>query len=126
LEAAFSAVPSSVGDVRDAVRKVARACGLDSDGLTAVLLAVSEAVANAVVHGRGSEEGVIRVSADHVGDELQVVVSDNGGGLRPRLAGKGAGLGMPIMAATARRVEIRSTPTGTAVHLAFECPGGRA
>jgi anti-sigma regulatory factor (Ser/Thr protein kinase) len=120
-EGAFTAEPSSVGSIRDALGGVARACGLDERGVSAVLLAVSEAVTNAIMHGYRGEAGTIRVSASRVGEELEVVVADSGGGHRPRLDSTGAGLGMPIMAALARRVEIRSTTAGTAIHLSFDC-----
>ena len=69
---------------------------------------MSEAVTNAVIHAYRDRErpGDVHVSAclDH--DGVQISIADDGLGLRPRADSPGVGLGMPLIADLADRVEI--------------------
>ncbi|MGV8967643.1 MAG: sensor histidine kinase [Cellulomonas sp.] len=59
---------------------------------TALALVLTELVTNAVEHGLGSTEGgTVEIRADRDGQELRVVVEDDGVGMGP---GKGAGSGL--------------------------------
>ncbi|MFL5834454.1 MAG: ATP-binding protein, partial [Solirubrobacterales bacterium] len=63
---------------------IARECGLDGDALHDVLLAVSEAVTNAVVHGSaGPGDAHIDLVVELTELEMLVTVGDSGTGLRP-------------------------------------------
>lgn len=119
FEGSFPAVPLGVKQIRDEVGAFARGCGLDRQQVNAVMLAASEAATNAIVHAYRDETGSIRVRASMDDDELTVVVADDGGGHLPRIDSPGAGLGMPIIARIAQRVEIVSSAAGTELHMVF-------
>ncbi len=80
-------LPSDTAYCREArrrVRDVARQAGLDDDCISDVLLAVGEAVANAIKHGHsGREDSAFTVSCLAAPDKLSVSVSDNGRGFKP-------------------------------------------
>lgn len=123
FDATFPAVPLGVSAIRAEVGTVARRCGLDAQGLNDVALAVTEAASNAIVHGYRNGDGEIRVTA-HIRDgELVIVVADRGVGMSPRTDSPGIGLGLPIIAKLARRLEVVSEGDGTEVRMAFPCPG---
>lgn len=120
--ASYEASPSNIGLLRSQLAGLARQCGLDDRAVGDVKLAVSEAATNAYVHGYRGGEGTIRVEAD-VGDgELRIRVCDHGMGMRPRTDSPGLGLGLPVIASVAQRVEIVEDHPGTEVHMAFSCP----
>jgi anti-sigma regulatory factor (Ser/Thr protein kinase) len=105
---------------RQAAVAAARACGVDEH---AVALCVTEAVTNAVVHayrGAPSAGGVVVELVSHDGDGLEICVSDHGRGLAPRADSPGAGLGMPLIAAMADRIEIDTGAQGTRVSMRFK------
>jgi len=81
-----------------------------------VKLAVSEAVTNAVVHAYvgARRPGAVRVAAWLEDDSLLVEVSDDGGGMMPRLDSPGLGIGLPFIADTADTLDIGSSPRGGA------------
>jgi anti-sigma regulatory factor (Ser/Thr protein kinase) len=79
----------------------------------AVLLAVSEAITNAVVHGyRGHRDGVIEVSATQDPDGVRVVVSDWGVGMSPNPEHPGLGFGLAVIGAFAETVQVEGIPGG--------------
>ena len=68
----------------------------------AVLLAVTEAIANAVLHAyRGGRDGTIDVVATPDADGLTVVVADRGVGMSPNPESRGLGFGLPVIGAYA-------------------------
>lgn len=118
FEATFPAVPLGVAAARGEMRAVAQRCGMGEGRVADVVLAVSEAVTNAVVHAQASS---VTISAQRSGEELTVVVSDDGEGLLPRPESKGLGLGLPIIATLASRFEVVSKERGTELHMTFPC-----
>ena len=117
LELELPAVPESVTRARHAVAEVAK-------GVVAaeynVALAVSEAVGNAVLHAyRDRKPGIIRLAARIRDGRLFVTVSDDGGGIRPRLDSKGLGVGMGLMQQAASELSLESTENGTSVRMVF-------
>jgi serine/threonine-protein kinase RsbW/stage II sporulation protein AB (anti-sigma F factor) len=122
----FPAVPVAVAAIRRAMGAVAEQCGIDERGAADVRLAVSEAASNAILHAYRGGDGVIRVRADMLGDDLRIVVSDEGTGIAPRHDSPGLGLGLPIITNVVRRMEIVSKGRGTEVHLIFSCPSASA
>jgi anti-sigma regulatory factor (Ser/Thr protein kinase) len=79
----------------------------------AVLLAVSEAITNAVVHGyRADDHGSIEVSATQDADGVTVVVSDRGVGMSPNPRSEGLGFGMSVMGAFADSVQVEAVHRG--------------
>jgi anti-sigma regulatory factor (Ser/Thr protein kinase) len=112
---------SNVGPLRRAVRDYARELGLADERVNDLTLAVSEIVANAVVHAyRDGSEGAITVAAEAYGEGMRVRIVDDGMGLSPRTDSPGAGLGLVIAGNVADRLEIdRPDDGGTAVCLTF-------
>jgi anti-sigma regulatory factor (Ser/Thr protein kinase) len=91
-----------VAEVRSAIIEFVRACGIDEETVDAVALASSEAATNVVLHAyveAGEDErGMIELTAALAGDELWVIVTDAGSGLKPHRDSPGLGLGLAIIA----------------------------
>lgn len=95
--------------------------------LSDVRTAVSEAVTNAIIHGYGAEKGTVYMELASDGDELTVVVRDEGRGIEDiALArqpfytsdpgGERTGMGFAVMEAFMDAVEVESAPgRGTTV-----------
>jgi anti-sigma regulatory factor (Ser/Thr protein kinase) len=117
------AVPQSVAGIRHAVAEYAQAHGVAAQVISSMELAVSEAVSNAVVHAfvdRG-EPGTVTVTAFPEDDHICVVVSDDGGGMRPRPDSPGLGVGLPLMTQMTQSLEFREgADGGTEVVMRFE------
>jgi anti-sigma regulatory factor (Ser/Thr protein kinase) len=93
-----------------------------------VLLAVSEAVTNAVMHAYldADEPGEVRVVTCLRGATVYVTVSDDGVGMMPRLDSPGLGVGLPFIADTADTLDIDSTEGGgTELRMSFRLAGGQ-
>jgi anti-sigma regulatory factor (Ser/Thr protein kinase) len=120
LDLELPAVPESCPRARRAVRDALEPLGVD---VGAVELAVSEAVANAVVHAyRDREPGDpgpvhIAVAIDTV--SALVTVTDEGCGMRPRPDSPGLGFGLSLMATACDHLEIEQSDAGTRVHMRF-------
>jgi anti-sigma regulatory factor (Ser/Thr protein kinase) len=84
-----------------------------------VLVAAGEAVANAIEHGhRHRPEGLIRLGAVAVGDEVQLTITDTGSWKAPQPASHlRRGRGIPLMRSLMHDVDIRPATDGTTVHL---------
>ena len=122
LYSALPAVPASVPVLRSQVAAFAIAAGVRGPLLAAVKLAVSEAVTNVVVHAyRGAEQpGEVRVTTRLEDDRIELVVSDDGGGMMPRLHSPGLGVGLPLIANSADGLQIgESERGGTELHMTF-------
>ena len=93
--------------------------------LHAVRLAVSEAVTNVILHGyRNGSTGAFTVQIEARGDELHVLVRDDGCGMSPRTDSPGAGLGLPLIASLAGTVSVTTPPEGgTEVRMTFDLTG---
>jgi serine/threonine-protein kinase RsbW/stage II sporulation protein AB (anti-sigma F factor) len=90
-----------------------------------IRLAVSEALSNAVVHAYRDRDtpGEMEVNACRCDDTLEVIVRDGGSGMAPRNDSPGLGLGLPVIARMADRVEVHGVEgsTGTEIRMCFEC-----
>jgi anti-sigma regulatory factor (Ser/Thr protein kinase) len=116
----YPAAALSVRVIRGEVEAVARECGLDGEALHGVLLAVSEAATNAVVHGSaGRGDAHIDLVVELTELEMLVTVSDSGNGLRPSAAPAGLQAGLAIIAIITGRLDIRTSDMGTEVRMAF-------
>jgi serine/threonine-protein kinase RsbW len=126
--AAWPAVPESVSVARHAVTGFLHDVHMGDPPLSDVRLAVSEAVTNAVHHAYvEGDPGEVRVRVELSDDELEVVVEDDGGGMRPRPDSPGLGLGLPLIATVAERFDTRSRPGGgTRLRMAFRRDSGGA
>jgi anti-sigma regulatory factor (Ser/Thr protein kinase) len=115
------AVPESVPVLRHALVAYARSADASTGVLDDVAIAVSEAVTNTVLHAyAGKATGTVTVNAGVSGDELAISISDGGRGMRPRRDSPGLGLGLPLMAQLADRMEVGQIDgVGTEVRLVF-------
>lgn len=118
------AVTRSVGHARRRVVAFACEVGADRDLQARVALAVSEAVTNVVVHAyRGRVSRPLHVAADFEGGDLEVVVADEGEGLRPRRS-PGLGLGLGIIAENCDELVVREREgAGVELWMRFEVKG---
>jgi serine/threonine-protein kinase RsbW/stage II sporulation protein AB (anti-sigma F factor) len=77
-------------------------------------------VTNSVVHGfRGKKPGTVTVDAQLVRDRLVVVITDDGGGMRPNPESGGLGLGIPLITRLAEDARFDSNAKGLTVSMSF-------
>jgi len=113
----------NVAVVRQALNGVAEGLALEAFTLTDIKIAVSEACTNVVLHAYPEAEGPLLVDAWAAdGEELVVVVRDQGSGFTPaaRTESAGLGLGLALIASLSKEVHIGSEPGGgTEVRMRF-------
>lgn len=115
--------------VRHALGALGETLDIDSETLSDVKLAITEACTNVVVHAYdGDGEGPMEVAASiQPGDVLTVVVRDNGRGIAPRADTPGLGLGLPLIATLSESVELTRNPDDqTEVRMTFRLDGSGA
>ena len=125
----YPAVPESAGAVRAALARFAREHGIVESTIDSIALAASEAVTNVVVHAYvdAGEPGRLDVTAVLAADEIWVMVTDAGSGLRPRRDSPGLGLGLAIIARVADGVDlVEPTDGGLEVRMRFALAEERA
>jgi anti-sigma regulatory factor (Ser/Thr protein kinase) len=84
-----------------------------------MVIAVGEAVANAIEHGhRNTPEGVISLRATALFDQVQLTVADTGSWKPPQPdTNSHRGRGIKLMRALMHGIDINPGATGTTVHL---------
>ena len=113
----FPATPASIGAARRHVRCFAAGLEVDLDG---VVLAVSEAVSNAVAHAYAEGvRGQVELTAGSSASEFTVTVRDHGRGIARGGSGAGAGFGLKIIRRVAEHVELTDSPTGVSLTMGF-------
>jgi anti-sigma regulatory factor (Ser/Thr protein kinase) len=120
IQEELPAAPASVAAARRMMRRFAGDLGVDVD---AIELAVSEAVANAVVHAYEDDKGTVAVEAAAAPYELRIVIRDHGRGIREGGEG-GAGFGLAIIRRLAQHVDLDDTGDGVKLTMTFP-RGGR-
>ncbi len=120
LDESYPAVAASIPLARRTLARFAASAGATPEQLESIEMAVSEALTNAVVHAYGGDPGDIHVTAAVAGDELWILVADDGRGMRarPRSPGLGVGLALIAHAADGFAVARRSTG-GTELQMRF-------
>jgi anti-sigma regulatory factor (Ser/Thr protein kinase) len=115
--------PENVAVIRHVLGAFAEALELPADLVEDMRLAVTEACTNVVRHAyHEGEPGPIDVVIRPNGDQLELIVSDRGAGIGPSPDLAGPGLGLPLIAALADRVEIEHGPTnGSRLSMSFSC-----
>jgi serine/threonine-protein kinase RsbW len=119
--------PENVALVRQMLAGVAEAVGLDGNDLNDISTAATEACNNVVLHAYEGAEGPLEIDVHASSGDIEVVVRDRGGGIRPQLrssqASSGIGLGLSVIQALTARAEFRDTEDeGTEVRMAFATP----
>ena len=109
----YPAVPESVPRGRADLTEFALRAGVVGELLDAIRLAVSEAITNVVMHAYASADGSVQVCASTVDEDLWILVSDDGGGLRSKPGrSTGLGLGLVLIAQLAGDLQIVSRGGG--------------
>jgi serine/threonine-protein kinase RsbW len=120
-ESWLPAAPASAPEARALVRAAASRLRLDGSTTWELMLATTEAVANAIEHGEPCDPRGIRLRIENVDGGLGVEVRDCGdSSSAPRsskLSGEG-GRGLPIIAALMDGVDVTPGPDATRVRFA--------
>ncbi len=115
-------LPENVALVRQALGGIAAKVGIDEGLLADIKTAVSEACNNVVLHAY-DDGGPLRVYACPEGQEITIVVSDEGNGIQPREPEPEAamqGVGLSLIQALTDRVEFGGgAGEGTEVRMSF-------
>jgi serine/threonine-protein kinase RsbW len=121
MQLALPARAENIAIVRHAFGALGDAYALDPQILSDIRLAVTEACTNVVVHAYPDEgEGPMEVLATLLGDDLTVVVRDEGRGIGPRPDSPGLGLGLPLIASLTESVQLgRDQEERTEVRMTF-------
>jgi anti-sigma regulatory factor (Ser/Thr protein kinase) len=124
MQLALPARAENIAIVRHAFGALGEAYPLDSQTLSDIRLAVTEACTNVVVHAYpDGRDGPMEVAATLLGDELTVVVRDEGPGISPRPDSPGLGLGLPLIASLAENVQLGREEDHTEVRMTFSLFG---
>jgi PAS domain S-box-containing protein len=117
---AFRARATELRPARRRLRAWLEARGFGAEACDETLLAVGEAVANAIEHGSTQLDDVVRVEGAFDGDDLIVSVTDSGQ-WQPGIEGyfSGRGRGHLLMRAMSADVDVDSDQHGTIVTLRF-------
>ncbi|HHW42934.1 anti-sigma F factor [Desulfofundulus thermobenzoicus] len=135
LKMEFQSLPANVAFARVAVAAFASQLDFTLNDLEELKVAVSEAVANAIVHGYGSSpSAMVRLSATLTEQGIEIRVEDSGRGIADvRKAMEPAfstdpermGLGFVFMQSFMDRVQVDSSPgKGTRVTMFKQVNGG--
>jgi stage II sporulation protein AB (anti-sigma F factor) len=116
-----AAEPGSVSMARRTILGFAREHGVRRADLDRIALAVSEAAANVVLHAYASHErGALHYTADLGDEDLQVIIADDGHGIRPGHDVGGLGVGLRLIAETTSDFAITARdPRGLEVWMRF-------
>ena len=106
FELRLPARAENVALVRHALNGFVRELGCTEDRVANMLLAVTEACTNVVLHAYREMEGLLEVAARRGGEEVTVTVRDRGTGMTPRVDSPGLGLGLPLIATLAESLEL--------------------
>jgi serine/threonine-protein kinase RsbW len=105
------AVPASARVARSIVRDAATEAGLDGNRTWDLMLATSEAFANAIQHGRAWANECILLTTEPCAGGLRVEVTDCGNFTspdEPTPIDATSGRGIPIIAAVVDRLEVKN------------------
>ena len=103
------AAPASAREARTIVREAAAEAGLNGNGTWDLMLATTEAVANAVQHGRAWPNDCILLTTERCEGGLRVEISDCGTfdqEPEPASIDSITGRGIPIIAAVVDHLEV--------------------
>ena len=123
-EMRLPATPKSAQRMRLAARRFVSGSRFDPDRAFDVVLAVGEAVNNAVLHAYGSGSGSVQLALRRQTDRLIVEVRDEGRWREPESQDRLHGLG--IIERLADSVDISRTAQGTLVHVEIAYSSSRA
>jgi PAS domain S-box-containing protein len=119
LTRSFPAEPLSLAENRRALRVWLGSAGADPDTINDLLVAMNEAVTNAIEHAyRPGETGTVHLDADlDTSGVLRIAVRDNGRWLHTGSSPAHRGRGLKLMRALADAVDVVTGTEGTTVRL---------
>jgi len=128
LDITFAAESDQLAPVRAKLRSWLRSCDISGRMTQDVLVAVGEAVANAIEHGNRHSPGQpVRLRAISTADQLRLTVSDTGRWRTSPPADRPLrGQGIALMRALMQRVDIKPGPSGTVVDMYVRIDHGNA
>jgi len=120
LRITLPAREDSLALLRHVVRGFRDPYAIAPDRMDDVVLAVSEAAANVVLHAYGERSGTMTVGARIDDSRLNVLVRDHGRGIEPAADTPLLGHGFSLMAHVASSLEILGRAVGTDVLMTFD------
>jgi PAS domain S-box-containing protein len=111
-------VPADPGKLRSVRRRLDRwlsSLAVDPDAGRDIVLACSEACANAIEHAYGAAGGIVEIEGQLMGGDVEIVVRDDGRWRPPRDVDRGRGLS--VIQASMDHVEIARGDEGTEVRM---------
>jgi serine/threonine-protein kinase RsbW/stage II sporulation protein AB (anti-sigma F factor) len=112
-ERILPALPASITRMRGELGEALAPHGLAPARRDAILLVMTEAATNAVLHAyRDADPGPLYVAATLVGRAVVVSVTDRGSGMCPRSDSPGLGLGLRLMRELADELRITADTSG--------------
>jgi anti-sigma regulatory factor (Ser/Thr protein kinase) len=121
----YPAIADSVPLARSELTALAMTAGADEEAVHTIRLAASEALTNAVRHAYPDREGDVHVTAAVTGEELWLLIADDGTGMRPGSDNPGLGVGLALIASAADYFSvIKRARGGTEVQMRFELRSG--
>lgn len=121
LNEQYPAVAPSVPAARHAAAEFAARGGAEEERVQDIALATSEAVSNAVQYAYGRSGGWIELNGWLAGDELWLVIADDGVGLQAGCASVGLGLGLALISQLTDQVSIHDRAYGgTELRMSFD------
>lgn len=89
-----------------------------------IVLAISEAAANVVMHAYGPRAGTMTVVGRVDDEQLHILVRDHGRGIAPPADTPRLGHGLALMEHVATSLEVVGSPAGTDVSMIFDLATG--
>lgn len=123
----YPAVSTAIPEARAAITDFARAAGAGPEQLEEIRLAVSEALTNVVRYAYPWRTGHIYLTARVAGDELWILIADNGCGIHAGSDSGGLGLGLALISnLTDGFSVVERSLGGTELRLRFALPARRS
>jgi len=115
--------PQTLTIVRGMLSGLAELLEMDPELLDDLKTSVSEACNNVVLHAYDATPGPLILSLAVQGDSVELVVRDQGSGIRPGAGrNRGLGMGVTLINSLADRAEFESSEFGTEVRMRFRRP----
>src|SRR3954454_5935133 len=127
IAGSLPATAESVTELRGLLTRFARRHGAGDRDCDRIALALTEAAANVVMHAYlPRQQGTIHFVADLEQDDLQVIVGDEGEGIRTASRSSGLGVGLNLIAAMTSDFTISErSPRGLDVWMRFVLDAAR-